>query len=432
MSSITSPFGSPFGGPFGGIGAGHGGLSGAGDVIRAVVEGELVSSASFARSDPANIFNSNGLLESVAANIPRKTYLPVNGVLVPHLQVDGEVTEISGRSADLDNWNAISNATVGKNAVGLDGQADTGWTLTDSDGLNLGQVGNAVVITSGTDTYYAHYCIKKNISPSAYPHCLTGVRRGTTAVTSRLVLDPSDGAVTAVGTSGKVLVVLIGDHWHVIQSVTDNGSGNDRLDHRVDPAYNTDGSSTQDASATGSQEVVFGGVYKNAFSLMPILTDSGTTATVAADVASLVNSIISGLTEGMIYAEVWVPNTDHSGYLAELRTDANNRVNMRRTTDGRYKGDLLDGGVSQGILSGSVNVSAGTLQKVAVAFAENDRALYVDGTQEDTDNTATIPSFTELVIGSSAGSSNFFHGGIKTLNVYPTRPSNSQLASLTT
>jgi hypothetical protein len=55
------------------------------------------------------------------------------------------------------------------------------------------------------------------------------------------------------------------------------------------------------------------------------------------------------------------------------------------------RGYVRNGGVNTADIIGSVNVT-GASAKIAIAYKENDVAVYANGNQVGTDNTATIPT----------------------------------------
>ncbi len=398
--------------------------------ISVVAGGGLISSATFTRADTANEFNSSGIMQEAASGEARTTWIGGN----PYLWIDGSVTEISGRSADLGNW-ANSTATATKDEVGLDGNNNTGWTLTDDDATLQIHGNNISGLADDTGTYYGVCAIKKESSPATFPTARFRLSGGT-SVDQRLLLDRSDGSYLEPVSEGTVVLdpILIGDYWFFVVSVTNNGTGNTNLLEAIYPAYNADGAVAAEESATGSVIAGYVGVFKGNFSLMPILTTGGTTKTVAADVASLTNSIISSLTEGTIYAEVWVPATVTTDfkYVTQLQSDIDNRTAIFIRSDGDTRG-FSRASATTDVAINTSSVGSGSLQKIALAFGTNNYALYVNGSKEGEDSSAAVPPYSTMDIGYNAtGVGEYLHGGIKTLDVYPTRKTNSELATLTT
>jgi hypothetical protein len=81
----------------------------------------------------------------------------------------------------------------------------------------------------------------------------------------------------------------------------------------------------------------------------------------------------------------------------------------------------------------SATQSAGIF-KIAIGYALNDYALYINGVQIGTDTLASVPACNVVVLGSvdSLSSGNAFNDRIRAAALYTTRLTNAQLAALTT
>jgi hypothetical protein len=84
-------------------------------------------------------------------------------------------------------------------------------------------------------------------------------------------------------------------------------------------------------------------------------------------------------------------------------------------------------------LSSSITLSANTRYKVALVYAPNDFALYVNGVSVATASSGTPWNFENLLsIGSYVGASEFNEFKFNQYLHFPTRLTNAELASLTT
>jgi hypothetical protein len=82
--------------------------------------------------------------------------------------------------------------------------------------------------------------------------------------------------------------------------------------------------------------------------------------------------------------------------------------------------------------SGNILATVGTRYKMAMAYANNDVALYINGTQEDTSSSATIPNTDEITIGNRTDSKAMVvKESLKQAILFPTRLTNDQLEELT-
>jgi hypothetical protein len=157
-----------------------------------------------------------------------------------------------------------------------------------------------------------------------------------------------------------------------------------------------------------------------------------------ADVVNLSGAVSGciGQTEGTIYAEVDLRNTS-SGKRLFLLSDGTSQNEIRVTSSATNAGDLqfavrLAGTLIINAFS-PTNVYSNGIFKIAAVYKSTDYALYVNGLQVLTSNSAgNIPACNRVDIGSQLGTSNFLNDRIRSLAIYTTRLTNSELAALTT
>lgn len=109
---------------------------------------------------------------------------------------------------------------------------------------------------------------------------------------------------------------------------------------------------------------------------------------------------------------------------------ANEIVGGFVTTTSHRIGFVVDGGVTQVDLNAGATL-VNTDYKIAFAYKLNDFAASLNGASPLTDTVGTIPTPSEMGIGSRGGSS-FFNGWIASIAYYNTHLPNVQLQSLTT
>lgn len=144
------------------------------------------------------------------------------------------------------------------------------------------------------------------------------------------------------------------------------------------------------------------------------------------------NGVI-GQTEGSIYSEfkcldsvanliLWMrnPSGGHYGDMIKLEVNASNTFRL----------EIREGNVNSTNITSSV-LTVGNYYKVAVAYKQNNFAVYINGVQIGTDTSGNVPTCSEMYIGK------YIDGGIrigdvKSLKLYNTRLTNAELASLTT
>ena len=146
-------------------------------------------------------------------------------------------------------------------------------------------------------------------------------------------------------------------------------------------------------------------------------------------------SSLIGQTEGTVFIDfIWNQLTGVGSYprIIELWKDSSNYIqlfNISGTQTLFY--EIYNGGVVQ--FSGSTTMNLGA-NKIALAYKLNDCVIYKNGTLIATDTVATIPTLNDL------GIFGVFNGGgganlaasLKSAQLYKTRLTNTELASVTT
>ena len=158
-------------------------------------------------------------------------------------------------------------------------------------------------------------------------------------------------------------------------------------------------------------------------------------STRVADTCSLTNaSNLIGQSEGTLFAdfEIDSDNTnDFNRVLAIGDGTTNNRIFIFAQNTEVFRFYVANGGAAQVDIVSTTSILGGR-HKVAFAYKANDFIAYVDGVQVGTDTSGTIPSCSNVYVGTNeAGSTQPLKGGINQTILFPTRLTNDQLAELT-
>lgn len=205
---------------------------------------------------------------------------------------EGATEEISGRSANLTDANWAGPAQVAQDAVGLTGVPNEDFTLTDSSNTVREFKAFGTTIVSGSSTYFFMSRIRFDSSPTVFPRISMFLNGGGTPLDQGLILDPSDGSFVVAGFSSGVVISIqrVENHFFVLQSITDNSSGNDNITMNITPAWNADGTATGDVTAQGSTVFATCELYKDTRSHSPIKTTGGTPATRPASIEPVLDA----------------------------------------------------------------------------------------------------------------------------------------------
>jgi hypothetical protein len=162
-----------------------------------------------------------------------------------------------------------------------------------------------------------------------------------------------------------------------------------------------------------------------ATSVIPTTT---TALTRAADVAS-VNTLSPwfNAVEGTIYAEGSGVSDANARYAVSINDTTLNEFFGVRTLSGLASVGV-DGGATQWALTASY--TSNTIFKAALAYAVNDIAFTVGGAAPTTDTSATLPTVTQMQIGTGPALP-IWNGYLRRITYYPRRLADSALQSIT-
>ena len=164
-------------------------------------------------------------------------------------------------------------------------------------------------------------------------------------------------------------------------------------------------------------------------SIIPTL---GSAVTRGADSCSKTGiSSLIGQTEGVVYFEWDYQNVGSSGgnIPISLAGASGKELYFWVKTDGTYVYDVYDS-TKQAGMTGSMG-SFG-IKKIALAYKNNDFALYINGVLAGSDTSGSVPALTDVYIGRYAINTNYnIASGINQALLFTTRLTNAQLAELT-
>jgi hypothetical protein len=153
-----------------------------------------------------------------------------------------------------------------------------------------------------------------------------------------------------------------------------------------------------------------------------------------ADVINLSGAVSGciGQTEGAFYMEVDIRSFTNAARIIALSDGTGaNTINLQFYVDGgsNYIRASINAS-SSGQTDIIVLMSAG-INKIALGYAQNNVALYLNGTSIGTDPSCIIPATNKIDLGSLNGAA-FFNNRIRAAALYTTRLTNDELVALTT
>jgi hypothetical protein len=342
--------------------------------------------------------------EGITDNLPRLDYS--GGASCPSLLLEPSRTNYLVHSEYISGW---------INAGGTSSQ-------NSQDSTSPEGVYNAAVIDASSGVYLTIGASSNPHTFSVYAKAKSGSVVGLridTPITNITNFDLSNGTIQSTGSGHTASIEDAGNGWYrCIISFTD------AIVNAV-----------LQSTASGSVYVWGAQLEDNLYPTSYIPT-YGTSASRAGDVCSKTGvSDLIGQTEGTMYWEGIFQN-EANPFLMEIRKGA---ANYLRSIYLEYVGGVIrarafDEGVAQVTISSGA-VSVGTHYKVALAYANNDFNLYVNGVLVGSDTSGSVQSgLSDVFIGNLDGTTNpaFIATECKQSLLFKTRLTNAELAALTT
>jgi hypothetical protein len=377
-------------------------------------------------------------------DVPRLDYRNADGSLstCPRLLLEPQRTNIFIRSEEFDNANWVKvNASVTANTTTSPDGTINADTITATNTNRILTVQTLTIVSNSA--YAISFYVKQNTQRYIY------IRLTSNALAANyvsVVFDLQDGTVgeTSLGTlSGTFIsanVSIAANGFYRISFVgsinkTDGNIGIGFASAKTGNTFDASGTITS-AITNGNSLFIFGaqleaGAYATTF--IPTTTAA---VTRLADTASKtgVSSLI-GQSSGTLFAEF-----NFGGIV-----DGRDILNVNSGTTANFTSIFMLGGLlyvrMRANAGALINVTksaftAGT-HKVAVAYANNDLTMYLDGVLVGQNTSASVAfsaplSVIRLAETVGGGSSSQLGGGVAQAVLFPTRLTNAQLAQLTT
>ena len=390
------------------------------------------------RNTTATRVNESGLIESVAANVPRIDW-PIGGGC-PSLLVEPQRTNLLQRSEEFDNayWTK-NNATVTANdAVAPDGYANADKLVENTNntyhGLratitsSINPFSFSVFAKSFSGNRYLQLRMANDISGSI--SALFDLDIGTIIVDTTLY-----GGGYSVSPSK---IISLGNGWYkctVSGNKTDN-VGNNNIE--INLSSTISGTEIDPYTGDGTSGLFIWGaqleVGSNATSYIPTTSAA---VTRNADVISKTGiSSLIGQSEGTLYAEVDLSNLEDGNRVIAISDNTNfNRVAIFLKIESSTP--RIEA-IAFAALSETARITSGTITegvfKIAVGYANDNFALYINGTQIGEDLDCAMPACSAAYLGTreDATGTLIFNNRIKAAAILPARLTNAELKALTT
>jgi hypothetical protein len=380
----------------------------------------------FTRSGNATRVNSDGLIELVSTNVPRLNYPLIDGVVsgCPSLLLEPQRINVFQRSEEFSNayWSTSRIETPYiADVVSPDGTLNA-FTLEMSSGeTNGGGIFKSGISISG-DNSFSVFAKKKTANYL--------VLADTGTINNAVYFDLENGVVrTTYNATGEM--EYFGNGWYRCTMKYSLTSAFAKF------IYLSNIDAITSGAVVGGDSVYIWGVQLEAgthsTSYIPTTTTIGTRSAETCNNAGDVNTFNDS--EGVLMAEISALDNPTSQEVALSVSEGQsgaNRLLIRMKTNGEIGIVLRVANTNEAIIdSGTLNQLSN--HKVAVKWKVNDIALWIDGVEVGTDNSANVFTANTLneISFNQGNNSNFFYGNAKQIQYFDSALNDSDLETLT-
>jgi hypothetical protein len=187
------------------------------------------------------------------------------------------------------------------------------------------------------------------------------------------------------------------------------------------------------AGTTGEGLFVYGTQLEaGAFTTSYIPTEA-TTVTRNADVATMTGTNFSdwfNANEGAFFCEFTSFNANTRSVILLSDNSAANRMYFRYSSGGSLQFTSIISSVNEVTISPSGTSTINTVYQPCAAYKLNSYSYAINGTSRGTDDTANVPTLTQMSIGANFNSTaEFLCGHIRQFNYYPQRLTNAEVVA---
>lgn len=381
----------------------------------------------FSRSGTRTRVDSSGLIVGVATDVPAIDY--TNSVC-PYISLLPQRTNLLLRSKEFDN------ATWTKTATTVNANAIVG-----PDGL---QTVDAVMETVTSSSHLVQQTVTKSAASIQYTFSATVKILGRDWV--QLQTQMGGNAIRAwfnINTGVVGSTAVVGTGWSVqgtaiepapngfyTCSVTVTTDANTSILCTVFSRLSDLDTSVYVGDITKGFYIAHAQLETGGYATSQIETTSATVTRIQDSVTALtgVTSLI-GQTEGVIYfeGESFADGTEKSISFSD--GTVNNRIVIQFTSSNTINALVVSGGATQASIA-NAGFTTGITYKIAIVYASNRCAIFIDGVKVGEDLTVTVPSCSSVRYDSGAGS-NIFLGNQYLLGISKTALTDQELINLT-
>lgn len=375
------------------------------------------------RGSTATRVNKDGLIESVATNVPRLDYPVTSGVVgdCPHLLLEPSRTNVLLRSEELDTtWITFRSSVTSNDIVSPDGSQNAEKIIQQSGQTSSGGVYQDLTLSNSTVYTYSVF-----LKAGGYDFGMIRIDGGQYAW-----FDLSLGVVGSITGSGSSSIEDFGNGWFrcSFTITTTSTTGQPHI-----YVTNSDGSQTLSGADGVKGIYAWGAVVEQGSYPTSYIPTSGSAVTRSPDASrdSGTSADINSV-EGVFFVEIAALANDQSSRRITIAQSTSNLVRVGYdSVSNRIVAVVFDGTNQAVLLTTSYTIT--DFHKIAVKYKQNDFSLFVDGTKVSTDlsgSTFAAETLNELAFDDGGGG-NLFYGKVKQAIVFNELLTDSELETLT-
>ena len=394
------------------------------------------------RGSTATRVNKDGLIESVASNVPRLDYPLTSGVVgdCPHLLLEPSRTNLITYSEDFTQWtNTGSETTDTANAAtSPDGSLNSTKLQEANSSFGYHRLSKSITASSGTD-YSLSFFAKKGTKSFVQ---LLLINTSNSEAASK-VFDLQNGTVGETIVNGSATLTDskiedFGNGWFRCTIVAQLSTTPNTFRINLANAATGNTSSLGMVQYTGDSNgniFIWGAQLEEASFITSYIPTSGSTVTRSADLCiDSGTSAEFNASEGVLFIECSMfTNSGQNNYFSiGDTTGTRDGVELHfRTESNRIRGIIYS--------SDSVTVNFDTTSfdktnnnKIAFKYKDNDFAIWVNGSQANTRTSGAGPLKLSKPQFSDANNGNIWYGKCKQAIVFNELLTDAELTTLTT
>jgi len=358
---------------------------------------------------------TTAVYEGITDDVPRVDY---SGGGCPSLLLEGQRTNLVTQSEyfGASSWTKTNGTVSISNEISPEGKLNA-YKFTESTGTINPAIRQNLGASTTTDVTLSVFA-KSNGRNYLYL-ALTG--------SDAIIFDISNGTIgTTLGTIDSYAITDMGNGWYRCSATK---LTNQRDANFGPKATNSFGTYTGDGV---SGVYIYGAMLEAGSYVSSYINSYGTSTTRVQDSCSKTGiSELIGQTEGTFYVET--KSIANDGTFKQIAFDDGTTSNLitidYTSTDNQLRSFIRDGGTAYS-MTATITDST-TFNKIAIKAKDNDFAMWVNGTEVATSETATYPNNLANIEFDNGSGGGLFYGNVKQMILFPTALTDTQLEELT-